>query len=57
MNQMNEKEALNVIKAALDIANAKGVFQNLEAAYAVIQAFNVISDKINKSDATDGQQS
>jgi hypothetical protein len=47
---MNEKQALDVIKAALDLATSKGVFQNLDSTYAVVQAFNVISEKVLKSD-------
>jgi len=43
---MNEKQALEVIKAALDIATANGVFKNLNDCNAIIQAFNVISQKV-----------
>ena len=50
---MNEKQALEIIKAALDQATQKGVFQNLDSSFAVIQAFNVLSEKLIKKDETD----
>ena len=40
---MNEKQALDVLKAALDLGVAKGNFQNLNETMTVTQAFNVIS--------------
>lgn len=43
---MNEKQALEVIKAALDLATSKGIFANLDQTATVINAFNVISQKI-----------
>ena len=42
---MNEKQALEVIKAALDLATSKGVFTNLNDCSTIIQAFNVIAKK------------
>jgi len=50
---MNEKQALEVLKAALDLATQKGVFQNLDSSFAVIQAYNVISEKLHKDDKAD----
>lgn len=50
---MNQKQALEVLKAALDLATQKGVFQNLDSSFAVIQAFNVISEKLLKYDKAD----
>ena len=40
---MNEKQSLEVIKAALDLATSKGVFSNLNDCNTIIQAFNVIA--------------
>lgn len=40
---MNEKQAINVIKAALDLGVAKGNFQNLNETLAVTQAFDFIA--------------
>lgn len=40
---MNEKQALNMIKTALDLGVSKGNFQNLNETMAVIQAFDVIA--------------
>ena len=42
---MNEKQALEVLKAALDLATSKGVFTNLNDCNTIIQAFNVIAKK------------
>lgn len=50
---MNQKQALEVLKAALDLATQKGVFQNLDSSFTVIQAFNVISEKLLKDDKAD----
>lgn len=44
---MNEKQALEVIKAALDLASSKGVFSNLDMSAAVIQAYNIVSVKFS----------
>jgi hypothetical protein len=47
---MNEKQAIEIIKAALDLATSKGVFQNLDSTNAVVQAYNVINDKLLKKE-------
>lgn len=39
---MNVKQALEIVKAALDLGIAKGNFQNLNEASALIEAFNVL---------------
>ena len=43
---MKEKQALEILKAALDLATSKGVFTNLNDSFAVIQAFNLVSEKL-----------
>lgn len=50
---MNEKQALEVLKAALDLATSKGVWSNLNDCNAIIQAFNTIAQKVEdgKNDA------
>ena len=40
---MNEKQAISVIKSALDLGVSKGIFQNLNETFAVTQAFDVIA--------------
>lgn len=40
---MNEKQSLEILKAALDLATSKGVFNTLNDSAAVIEAFNVIA--------------
>jgi hypothetical protein len=50
---MNEKQAIEVLKTALDLATSKGVFGTLNDSYAVIQAYNVISAKILKDEQVD----
>jgi len=47
---MTTKQALEVIKGALDLATSKGAYNNLETSAAIIQAFNVLSEKITKED-------
>jgi hypothetical protein len=57
---MNEKQALEILKSALDLATSKGVFTRLEDSFTIIQAYNKIAEKIQKeeTDATaDRQQS
>lgn len=43
---MNHKQALEIIKAVLDIATAKGVFSKIDESFTAIQAFNVIAEKL-----------
>ena len=43
---MNEKQALEILKAALDLATSKGVFMNLNDCNTIIQAYNIISQKL-----------
>jgi hypothetical protein len=50
MNQMTEKQSLEILKSALDLSTSKGVFQNLDSTFAVVQAFNVISEKLLKKE-------
>lgn len=45
---MNEKQALEIVKAALDLGVQKGNFANLNEAYAVVQAFDVLAKHFNK---------
>lgn len=56
---MNEKQALEVLKTALDLATSKGVFGTLNEMNTIIAAYNVISSKILKdeqnNDDTTGQ--
>jgi len=41
-------EALNILKNVLDAASKSGMFENLQSAVIVNNAFNVISNEINK---------
>lgn len=54
---MNTKQALEVIKGALDLATSKGAFVNLETSAAIIQAYNVLSEKITKDDTKQDEHS
>lgn len=53
---MNEKRALEVIKAALDLGVAKGNYANLNETLAVIESWNVIakhfSEEIKKDESS-----
>lgn len=42
---MNEKQALEVIKAILDLATSKGLFTKIDESFTVIEAFNKIAEK------------
>lgn len=44
---MNEKQAIEVIKQVLDLATSKGIFATINDSAAVIEAYNIISKKIN----------
>jgi hypothetical protein len=46
MEKMTTKQALEIIKLVLDQATEKGVFKNINDSFAVINAFNTISEKI-----------
>lgn len=50
---MNEKQALEVIRAILDLATSKGVFVKIDESFTAIQAFNIIAEKFkdDKSNA------
>ena len=50
---MNEKQALEIIKAILDLATQKGVFVKMDEAYTAITAFNLISEKFKDEPGKD----
>lgn len=47
---MNKEEALQFIKQALNEATAQGAFKTLDYTYAVVSAFNVIAEELNKKE-------
>lgn len=51
---MNEKQAINVIKSALDLGVSKGIFQNLNETFAVTQSFDIIAKHFE--DKKDGDE-
>jgi hypothetical protein len=51
--QMNEKQALEIIKAILDLATSKGVFSKIDESFTAIQAFNTIAEKFKDEPAKD----
>jgi hypothetical protein len=44
---MNEKQALKLIKQALDDANSQGCFKNLDLSAALLQAISILNEFIN----------
>lgn len=55
---MNEKQAIEVIKSALDLATSKGVFGTLNDMNTIISAYNVIASKMLKDESqSDNEQS
>lgn len=49
---MNEKQALEVLKAALDLSTSKGVFSTLDQSATVISAYNIIASKFQKDETS-----
>jgi hypothetical protein len=47
---METKQALQLIKQALDDATAQGSYKNLDYINAIITAYNVVAEEINKED-------
>jgi hypothetical protein len=50
---MEQKKALEIIKASLDLSVTKGTFGRLEDVQAVIIAFNVIAKDYESNNAAD----
>jgi hypothetical protein len=50
---MNEKQALEIIKAILDLATSKGVFSKIDESFTAIQAFNTIAEKFKDEPGKD----
>jgi hypothetical protein len=46
MQQLSEKQALEIIKATLDKAVKEGIFTSLNDVYTVVAAFDVIAKKV-----------
>jgi len=46
MQQLTEKQALEIIKATLDKSVKEGIFTSLNDVYTVVAAFDVIAKKI-----------
>lgn len=52
---MNEKQALEIIKAILDVATSKGIFSKIDDSFTAIQAFNVIAEKFKDEPGKDAE--
>lgn len=48
---MNEKQAIEVLKAALDLATGKGVYSNLNDMNTIITAYNFVASKLIKDES------
>ena len=46
MQQLTEKQALEIIKATLDKSVKEGIFSSLNDVYTVVAAFDVIAKKV-----------
>ena len=46
MQKLTEKQALDILKAALDKATKEGVFGTLNDVYTVVLAFDTIAKKV-----------
>lgn len=49
MQSPTPTEAIKIIKEVLDAANKSGMFENLESAVIVNNAFIVVNNEINKT--------
>ena len=45
MQQLTERQALDIIKATLDKAVKEGIFSSLNDVYTVVAAFDIIAKK------------
>ena len=43
---MNEQKALQLIKTLIDVSIKRGVFENIDAAVEISNAFNYIAEKL-----------
>jgi hypothetical protein len=46
MQQLSEKQALEIIKATLDKSVKEGIFNSLNDVYTIVAAFDVIAKKV-----------
>jgi hypothetical protein len=46
MQQLTEKQGLDILKATLDKAVKEGIFNSLNDVYTVVAAFDVIAKKV-----------
>jgi hypothetical protein len=47
---MNEQKALQAIKTLIDVSIKRGVFENIDAAIEISNAFNYIAEKMMKKE-------
>jgi hypothetical protein len=52
MQQLNENQALEIIKATLDKSVKEGIFTSLNDVYTVVAAFDVIAKKVIDESST-----
>jgi hypothetical protein len=52
MQQLTEKQALEIIKATLDKSVKEGIFTSLNDVYTVVAAFDVIAKKVIDESST-----
>jgi hypothetical protein len=45
---MKKEEALQIIKALIDVASKRGLYENIESAVQVSNAFNLIATELTK---------
>jgi hypothetical protein len=52
MQQLTDKQALEIIKSTLDKATKEGIFSTLNDVYTVVAAFDVIAKKVLNESST-----
>ena len=53
MQQLTEKQALEILKSVLDKATKDGVFHTINDVYTIVMAFDIIAKKVNSENEND----
>ena len=53
---MKEKEALRIMKSAIDVAISKGVFNNLEETKILFDSFYIVSQFIENNEPKESKE-
>ena len=54
MQQLTPQQALQNLKSGLDLATARGAFQNLEQPTTLLNCIQIIANELNRNDSSSG---